>query len=70
MNYLIALAFITILASLFAALYFMIKGHEGKPQSMAKALAFRVGFSIFLFVCVLVAWKFGYLHPTGIRAGQ
>jgi hypothetical protein len=33
---------------------------------MAKALAFRVGFSIVLFLCILLAWKMGYIHPTGI----
>jgi hypothetical protein len=33
---------------------------------MARALAFRVGFSILLFLCILAAWKLGYLHPTGI----
>jgi hypothetical protein len=37
---------------------------------MARALAFRVGFSILLFVCILVAWKLGYIQPTGIPAGK
>jgi hypothetical protein len=37
---------------------------------MAKALALRVGFSIVLFICVLVAWKLGYIQPTGIAAGH
>jgi hypothetical protein len=26
--------------------------------------------SILLFVCVLAAWKLGYIHPTGIAAGR
>ncbi|MDB5931192.1 MAG: putative transrane protein [Polaromonas sp.] len=73
MTYLVALAFITILASLGAALFFMMKdGTDGKRKTsnMARALAFRVGFSIFLFVCILVAWKMGYIQPTGIAAGR
>jgi hypothetical protein len=37
---------------------------------MALALGMRVGISILLFVCILAAWKFGYIHPTGIAAGQ
>ena len=43
-------------------------GQDGKPKTsnMARALAFRVGFSILLFVCILVAWKLGYIQPTGI----
>ncbi len=69
MTYLVLLAFILILGSLASALYFMMKdGQDGKPKTnnMARALAFRVGFSVLLFVCILVAWKFGYLKPTGL----
>jgi hypothetical protein len=73
MKYLVILAFVAILASLGSALFFMLKGGKeggGKTKNMARALAFRVGFSIVLFVCILLAWKFGYIQPTGIRAGQ
>ena len=73
MNYLVLLAFLAIVASLGSALYFMMKdGQDGKPKTnnMARALAFRVGFSVLLFVCILVAWKFGYIRPTGIAPGQ
>jgi hypothetical protein len=73
MQYLVALAFLAILASLGAALFFMMKdGRDDKPKTnnMARALAFRVGFSILLFVCILLAWKLGYIHPTGIPAGK
>ncbi len=41
-----------------------------KSDRMLRALALRVGFSILLFACILLAWKFGYIHPTGIRPGQ
>lgn len=73
MKYLVALAFLAILASLGSALFFMMRGSrndEVKSKRMARALAFRVGFSIVLFICVLIAWKLGYVHPTGIQAGQ
>ncbi len=73
MKLLVALAFVAILASLGSALYFMMKdGANGRPKSsnMARALAFRVGFSIVLFLCILLAWKFGYIQPTGIPAGK
>ena len=69
MSYLVAVAFLAILASLGSALFFMMRdGRNGqqKTSRMAKALAFRVGFSILLFLCVLLAWKLGYIHPTGI----
>jgi hypothetical protein len=37
---------------------------------MFRALALRVGLSITLFLCVLLAAKLGYIHPTGWTAGQ
>ena len=73
MKYLVALAFLAIIASLGSALFFMMKdGRDGKAKTsnMARALAFRVGFSVLLFGCILIAWKLGYIHPTGIQAGQ
>lgn len=72
MSYLIALAFIAILGSLATALFFMMKGGAkdgAKSNHMAKALAFRVGFSIVLFLCILVAWKLGYIQPKGLPVG-
>ena len=73
MTFLVALAFLLILASLASALFFMMKdGTDGKRKTsnMARALAFRVGFSIVLFICILIAWKLGYIQPTGIPAGK
>ena len=73
MTLLVALAFLAILASLGSALFFMMRdGTQGKRKTsnMARALAFRVGFSIVLFICILIAWKFGYIQPTGIPAGK
>lgn len=73
MTYLVGIAFLAILGSLGTALFFMLKdGTHGKAKtsSMARALAFRVGFSVLLFVCILIAWKFGYIRPTGIPVGR
>jgi len=73
MTYLVAIAFLAILASLVTALFFMLKdGTNGKAKTsgMAKALAFRIGFSVLLFVCILIAWKLGYVQPTGLPVGK
>ena len=73
MKYLVILAFVAILGSLGTALFFMMKSNaKGKTraQKMAFALAMRVGISILLFVSVLLGWKLGYIHPTGIASGQ
>ncbi|WP_173025015.1 MULTISPECIES: twin transmembrane helix small protein [unclassified Acidovorax] len=72
MKYFVVIAFLAILASLGSALFFMMRnGRDNKAQSgrMAKALAWRVGLSIVLFVCILLAWKLGYIQPTGLPAG-
>jgi formate hydrogenlyase subunit 3/multisubunit Na+/H+ antiporter MnhD subunit len=76
MKILVAIAFLAILVSLVSALMYMMRGNtppvEGqapKKGSMATALAFRVGLSIVLFICVLLAWKMGWIQPTGIPPG-
>jgi len=69
----VIIAFVAILASLGAALFFMMRGGRSgtnTSQKMARALAARVGLSLLLFVCILIAWKLGYIHPTGIPQGQ
>lgn len=73
MVYLVVLALLAIIGSLGAALYFMLRGgRAGQDRSnhMVRALALRVGLSIVLFLCVLLAWKLGYIQPTGIPAGK
>ena len=65
---LVAIAFLLIIGSLASALVFLMRD-KGKSNRTVHALALRVGFSILLFVCILVAWKLGYLRPTGIPAG-
>ena len=73
MQIIVVLAFVGIVLSLGSALYFMLRdGRNGqrKTSNMARALAFRVGFSILLFACILLAWKLGYIQPTGIAAGR
>ncbi|OGB32325.1 MAG: hypothetical protein A3F78_16880 [Burkholderiales bacterium RIFCSPLOWO2_12_FULL_61_40] len=73
MTYLVIIAFVAILGSLGAALFFMMRRSAStaeKSKKMANALALRVGFSIALFACILLAWKMGYIHPTGIPQGR
>ncbi|KQW91476.1 hypothetical protein ASC94_16965 [Massilia sp. Root418] len=67
MKILVAIAFILILASLGSALYYMMRQKGKNDQRMVRSLAMRVGFSIALFIAILVAHKLGYIQPTGIR---
>ena len=76
MKILVALAFAAILGSLAFALVYMMRApktddsEQPAPKGrMATALAFRVGFSILVFVLVLLSWKMGWIQPTGIPAG-
>ncbi|MRD48362.1 twin transmembrane helix small protein [Caenimonas koreensis DSM 17982] len=69
MKYIVLLAFLAIVASLGSALFFMMRGGKGdkaKSNNMVRALTFRIGLSVLLFICILVAWKLGYIQPTGI----
>jgi hypothetical protein len=56
---LLFLAFI--LASLFSALYFLIKD-KGQSERTAKALTIRVALSITLFVLLMLGFHFGFIH--------
>lgn len=76
MTYLVIAAFLAIIGSLVAALVFMLRGNKAatdptaKAGNMAKALAVRVGFSILLFVVVLLSYWMGWIQPTGIAPGR
>ncbi|MBW4048891.1 MAG: twin transmembrane helix small protein [Proteobacteria bacterium] len=65
MDIIVIIAFVLILASLFSGLYFVMKD-KGKTNRAVKALTFRIGFSILLFVFILFSYKMGWIHPTGI----
>ena len=77
MKYLVLAGFVAIIGSLAVALVFMLRGDRGagadatnpdvpRNNHMARALAFRVGFSILLFVVVLISYWMGWIQPTGL----
>ncbi|QRX83771.1 twin transmembrane helix small protein [Glaciimonas sp. PAMC28666] len=66
MKIIVAIAFILIIASLASALIFLMRD-KGKSNRTVQALALRVGFSVTLFILILIAYKLGYIQPTGIR---
>jgi hypothetical protein len=76
MKYFVIAAFVAIIGSLGAALVFMMRGGQDGDQTnpadppprnhMARALAFRVGFSILLFLVVLISYWMGWIQPTGL----
>lgn len=66
MRYVVGVGFILIIGSLASALVFMMKD-KGKSDRTVAALALRVGFSITLFLLILLAHRLGWIEPTGIR---
>lgn len=65
MKWIIAIAFVLIIGSLASALVFLIRD-RGKSNKVLHALALRVGFSVALFIFILVANRLGWIHSTGI----
>jgi urea transporter len=66
MKIIVAIAFILIIGSLASALVFLMKD-KGKTNRTVHALALRVGFSVTLFILILIAYKLGWIEPTGIH---
>ena len=62
---LVAIAFLLIIGSLASALVFLMRD-KGKSNRTVHALALRVGFSILLFIFLLVAHQLVWIQPTGI----
>ena len=66
MKIIVAFAFLLIIGSLASALLFMMRD-KGKSNRTVYALTMRVGFSVLLFILLLIAYKFGLITPTGIH---
>jgi hypothetical protein len=60
---------IAIIASLGSALVQLSRG-TGNSQKLLRALTWRIGLSVALFLLLLAAWKMGYIRPHGLRGDQ
>ena len=56
---------VAIVASLGSAAVFMLRG-RGDSRRMARALAWRVGLSVTLFVVLLLGYYFSLLQPGNL----
>jgi hypothetical protein len=72
---LVIVVFLGILVSLGSALYHLSRG-SGAPRTiedsrrMARALTWRVGLSLVLFLLLMLAWYLGLISPHGIPSGR
>ena len=71
MKWIIVLALVGIVLALGGAGMFMLRrGPSADRQDrMAKALAWRVGLSVALFLFVLLSYQMGWIRPTGLPLG-
>jgi cytochrome b561 len=60
---------IAIIASLGSALVQLSRG-GGDSQKMLRALTWRIGLSVALFLLLLLAWQMGYIRPHNLQNGQ
>ena len=65
MKGIIVVAFALIIGSLASAMIFLIRD-RGRTRNTVRALGFRVGFSIALFVFILFAHWMGWIQSTGV----
>jgi len=65
----IVLFILAILFSLGSALYYLLHDH-GDSTRMVKALSYRIGLSLLLFVLLMVGFATGVLKPHNIALYQ
>jgi hypothetical protein len=76
MKWIIVVALVGIVVALGSAGVLMVRKpgassntHRAK-SAMARALAVRVGISVALFIVLIVAWRMGWITPSGIPMGR
>ncbi len=64
---LIIIVFVAIIVSLGSALFDLVKHKDPiHSQKTLKALTFRIGLSVVLFIFVMIAIATGLIEPTGL----
>jgi hypothetical protein len=66
MKILVAVVFVLILVSLGSALFYLMRD-KGTSSKTVQALTLRIGFSVALFIFLIIAHQLGWIETTGIR---
>ena len=69
MKWVIVVAFVLIIGSLASAMVFLIRD-RGRTRNVVRSLSLRVGFSIALFLFILLAHHFGWIEAGGVPVGR
>ena len=67
--FVIGLALAAVVTALAMAGIYMVRGSRdggSKGGDMMRALAVRIGLSVLLFIGIVVAWRLGWISPTGV----
>jgi len=62
---LVVILLLVIVSALFSGMYYMMKD-KGKSDRLVKALTWRIGISLTLFVILLVGAWTGMIEPHGV----
>ena len=65
MKIFVVIGFVLIIGSLASAMVFLIRD-RGRTRNVVRALGFRVGFSVLLFLLILLAHAMGWIQSTGV----
>jgi Protein of unknown function (DUF2909) len=66
-KYFVILILALILISLGKALFHLSSSKPGDSKKLVKALTWRIGLSVLLFVLLLVAYTQGWIEPQRVR---
>lgn len=66
-KYFVILILALILISLGKALFHLSSSKSGDSRKLVKALTWRIGLSVLLFVLLLVAYTQGWIEPQRVR---
>jgi ABC-type nitrate/sulfonate/bicarbonate transport system substrate-binding protein len=68
MRFIIVILLLASIASLGFALSGLVRSKANASDRLHRALRFRIGFSVALFLLLLLAWQLGLIEPHGLGA--
>ena len=60
---LVVIAVLIAIVGFLGSALFQLARRDGDPDSMLRALTWRIGLSVALFVTLLVLWRLGFIQP-------
>jgi hypothetical protein len=67
-KWLVLAIFFLIILSLVSAMVHLVHDYKGETRRMVRALSFRIGLSILLFIVLWMTWKMGWIEPQAAGA--